>query len=159
MQKIIALLFIVLLVINSSSYAQNNPNKLQQLSWLQGEWVMNSKDAHFIEHWSVINDVLWQGAGYGISAKGDTLFKEALQIVLQNDTVWYLPTIANQNDGKQVRFAAVELSGSKVVFENKQHDFPQRIVYNRTSDSTIYAYVEGMQKGKMRKEEFHFIRK
>jgi hypothetical protein len=154
------LLIVLLTNFSTIGYAQNkSTHKLQQLNWLQGEWVMNSKDAHFIEYWSVVNDLLWQGAGYGISIQGDTLFKESLQIAVQNDTVWYLPTIANQNGGKQIRFAAVELSAHKAAFENKQHDFPQRIVYNKTSDSTIYAYVEGMKKGKMRKEEFHFKRK
>ncbi len=158
MQKLIALLFTGLFVVNSSN-AQNSSNKLQPLNWLLGEWEMNGGKAIFIEHWAVVNDELWQGGGYGLNAKGDTLFKENLQVALQNDTIWYLPTIADQNDGKQVKFAAVELSPNKVVFENKQHDFPQRIVYNKTSDSTIYAYVEGIQKGKPRKEEFRFIKK
>ncbi|RYE23917.1 MAG: hypothetical protein EOP51_09035 [Sphingobacteriales bacterium] len=140
-----------------TSYAQ--ANKLDKLKWLQGQWVMNTGGLQFVEQWTAVDNMLWIGIGYGLNKKGDTTFKEDLQIALQGDTVWYLPTIANQNEGKEVRFAAIELSEKKAVFENKQHDFPQRIVYNKTSDSTVYAYVEGMQKGKIQKEEFHFKRK
>ena len=133
--------------------------KLDQIKWMTGEWVMNTGDMKFIEHWQPVSNTHWQGGGYGITATGDTAFSEVLQISVKNDTVWYLPTISHQNEGKQVKFACTELNNNKAVFENKLHDFPQHIVYNKTSDSTIYAYVEGIQKGRLRKEEFNFKRK
>lgn len=94
-----------------------------------------------------------------LSSKGDTLFSEKLRLVSKNDTLWYMPTVSNQNDGKEVSFKEKEITATKLVFENMEHDFPQRIVYELTSDSTILAYIEGLQNGKMRREEFSYKRK
>jgi len=41
-----------------------------------------------------------------------------------------------------------------MTFENKDHDFPQRIIYKNTGQDSLYARVEGNDKGKFRKEEF-----
>jgi hypothetical protein len=42
------------------------------------------------------------------------------------------------------------------VFENLNHDFPQRIIYWREGESTLHARIEGSIKGKERKEEWHW---
>jgi hypothetical protein len=41
-----------------------------------------------------------------------------------------------------VAFAAKEASGTRVVFENPDHDFPQRIIYERNGD-VLNARIEG----------------
>jgi hypothetical protein len=43
------------------------------------------------------------------------------------------------------------------VFENPQHDFPQRVGYRRDGD-TMLAWVEGMASGKPRRVEFPYRR-
>ena len=45
-----------------------------------------------------------------------------------------------------------------VVFENLQHDFPQRIGYQRTGPNALLAWVEGSQKGQFRRIEFPYRR-
>jgi len=39
-------------------------------------------------------------------------------------------------------------------FENKKHDFPQRIIYSNIKSDSLYARIEGMDKGKYRAVEF-----
>ena len=134
-------------------------SRLAKIKWILGSWQMNSEYGTATEDWHEINADEWNGAGFFIDKKGDTLFSEGLRLASQNDTLWYLPTVPGQNDGKEVRFREAKLSDSEVVFENPAHDFPQRIVYHKTSDTSILAYIEGKDKGKDRKEEFHFIRK
>ena len=41
-----------------------------------------------------------------------------------------------------VVFPAVEASGTRVVFENAAHDFPQRVIYERDGD-VLKARIEG----------------
>ena len=43
-----------------------------------------------------------------------------------------------------------------MVFENPEHDFPQRIVYWREGDRVLHARIEGVIKGKERKDEWHW---
>ena len=55
-------------------------------------------------------------------------------------------------------FLSVTLGDSMVVFENSQHDFPQRIGYQRTAPDTLFAWIEGTEKGQTRRIEFPYRR-
>ncbi len=50
-------------------------------------------------------------------------------------------------------FALKESSAQRVVFENLQHDFPQRIIYRRESER-LCARVEGTVGGKSENEQW-----
>ena len=45
-------------------------------------------------------------------------------------------------------FCAVEVGERRVVFENREHDFPQRILYWLTADGRLHARIEGPLDGK-----------
>lgn len=143
---------------NNSSTDTVKPAKLSHIRWILGAWQMNSSYGTTTEDWHEISATEWNGAGFFIDKQGDTLFSEGLRLIALNDTLWYLPTVPGQNDGKEVQFKEAKLSDTEVVFENPAHDFPQRIVYHKTSDTSILAYVEGKDNGKDRKEEFHFVK-
>jgi hypothetical protein len=55
-------------------------------------------------------------------------------------------------------FLSRDLSDSMVVFENLQHDFPQRVGYQRTTPDTLSAWVEGADKGQNRRIDFPYRR-
>ena len=44
---------------------------------------------------------------------------------------------------RSVSFSLKELADGKAVWENPTHDFPQRIVYQRTAEGTLVARIEG----------------
>lgn len=44
---------------------------------------------------------------------------------------------------KSVPFRLVKMEGKKATFENLQHDFPKRIVYQLKDDGSLFARVEG----------------
>ena len=48
--------------------------------------------------------------------------------------------------------------GIAVLFENPQHDFPQRVGYRSSGPDTMLAWIEGTAKGKSRKLEFPYRR-
>ncbi len=134
-------------------------SRIEQLSWVLGTWQLNTPEVNITEIWNKADDNSYAGHTYVVSTKGDTVYTESLQLVAENDTLYYVPSVSNQNGGKPVRFKEKSITGNEVVFENLAHDFPQRIVYQKTSDTSVYAYVEGMQNGKARKEEFPYTRK
>jgi hypothetical protein len=45
-----------------------------------------------------------------------------------------------------------------VVFENREHDFPQRVGYERTAGDELLAWIEGARQGRSRRIEFHYHR-
>lgn len=130
--------------------------KLDQLHWMVAHWEMLSDEGKFTEDWEKINDTLMDGDGIMINNEGDTIFMESMQLTEQNDTVFYVATVPEQNDGKPVSFMMHSIDSTTVVFENKAHDFPQRIIYNRLSDAAMIATIEGLQNGVFHKEVFHF---
>jgi Domain of unknown function (DUF6265) len=57
-----------------------------------------------------------------------------------------------------VPFALVESGGRRAVFENKQHDFPQRIQYWLDAQGAMHARIEGPQGGKTVSEEWVWMK-
>jgi pyridoxine/pyridoxamine 5'-phosphate oxidase len=45
------------------------------------------------------------------------------------------------------------LTDRRVVFENREHDFPQRIPYWRGEKNRLHARIEGELDGRMQAEE------
>ena len=53
-----------------------------------------------------------------------------------------------------VAFELVESGERRAVFENKQHDFPQRILYWLDTAGAMHARIEGPQAGNTVSEEW-----
>jgi len=56
--------------------------------------------------------------------------------------------IFQPDGGQPVTYKLVKLNDSEAVFENSQHDPPQRIVYQRLVDGTFIAAIDGEEAGK-----------
>jgi hypothetical protein len=54
-------------------------------------------------------------------------------------------------------FLSRTIAEHEIVFENLQHDFPQRIGYKRDGDSLL-AWIEGARNGQARRVEFPYKR-
>lgn len=136
-------------------------NKLSKISWLLGNWETQTESGSLREQWQSPSDsaLQWQGISYIISFDGDTAFTESIRLSCDKDKLTYAPVVTNQNDGKEVPFSEKTFSDSLVVFENLNHDFPQRIIYKRISDTSILAAIEGVQNGQNRREEFAYSRR
>ena len=55
-------------------------------------------------------------------------------------------------------FPAIESNADRIVFENPQHDFPQRIGYERVAPDSVVAWIEGTQGGNPRRVEYPYHR-
>lgn len=53
---------------------------------------------------------------------------------------------------------AADVTTSSVVFENPQHDFPQRVIYRSDKPDTLSARIEGTLNGKASKVDFPYKR-
>ena len=141
---------------NDSGHDEIKENKLSGLSWMLGIWKMPTPDGNIFEEWIQISDSLFDGRSYLIPKNGDTVFLENIRLLSSNDTLYYLPKVTNQNEGKEIVFTEKSFRQNEVIFENPEHDFPQRIIYNRTSDSTIRAAIEGSVNNELKRSDFSY---
>jgi len=139
---------ILLLVIWASAFAQEKD--IDQFSWMLGEWRGAQGQAGLYEKWDKIDEFLMLGEGYYI-VNGDTVIREILRIQKIGRFWTYIPII---NKGKPVMFTLIESEPGVWIFENKEHDFPQRVVYSQKTDGSLFAWIEGEQKGQFMKDEY-----
>lgn len=144
---------------NTPTNSMNRNNRLDTLKWFIGSWQEEDSGGIFTETWEIQNDSTWRGTGLLINRSGDTAFTEHLQLANINDTLWYIPTVGNQNGGMPVRFRQKLITDTSVVFENMAHDFPQRIIYIKKSGDHMLARVEGKVDGVLKSEEFDLTHK
>ncbi|MBK8845473.1 MAG: hypothetical protein IPO27_02500 [Bacteroidetes bacterium] len=124
-----------------------------------GVFVSNAEGGAMQELWTKINDTTSHGQSVIISANGDTTFLENVLVKKVKGVWYYAPTVTDQNEGKEVLYKLISAESNTYTFENKNHDFPQRIIYSFTDKKIVNARIEGEVKGELRGEDFQFSRK
>ncbi|MBS1774488.1 MAG: hypothetical protein JST82_16645 [Bacteroidetes bacterium] len=157
MKKLVVIACILGLSCNSNHDANNHGIKMNEISWLIGGWQMNMPDGKIIESWQQVNDTFFIGTSSFINITGDTEEHESIRLLLQNDTLYYMPTVSNQNKSKEIVFK-MNPNSKELLFENPEHDFPKYILYKKQSDSTIYACVSDGLTNSSKKLEFNYQR-
>jgi hypothetical protein len=127
---------------------------IKDLAWLAGHWAGDSNGIAMEEHWT---DVAGGGlVGMHKDVKNGKM--ASFEFFRIGPNAEGVPTYFTQPGGRPAtRFVAVELSSSRVVFENAAHDFPQRIIYWREGDR-LRAKIEGPMDGKTVSEEWSWGR-
>lgn len=129
----------------------------QKLWVLEGLWRMETGKGPIFEEWSKTDDSTLTGRSFRVNG-ADTLILENIRLVHDSDGIAYIPAVANQNDGKPVRFELAEYENNRFAFENPEHDFPQRIIYTVVTADSLVARIEGLSMGKTAGSNFCFTR-
>ncbi len=122
-----------------------DPPALATLAWLSGSWRGTQEGVESEEHWT-------SAAGGGMVGMhkdvktGKMSGFEYLRIEV--DAQQRICYVAMPGGAHPTSFCAVEVGEQRVVFENKKHDFPQRILYWLTADGRLHARIEGPLDGK-----------
>jgi|ADGO01.1.fsa_nt_gi hypothetical protein len=138
----------------AQNFTQEDFNPLRSLA---GIWKMETRRGPVYEEWRVTDNKKLQGRSFRIN-DADTIVMEEIELFITNKEIIYSPAVKNQNNGQAVPFRLVNFSANRYVFENKEHDFPQRIIYHLVSADSLHARIEGTVKGKERASDFHFTR-
>jgi len=127
---------------------------LSRLSWLEGRWTGVSDGLAMEEDWTAPAGGALLGMHKDVK-DGRMVSFEFLRIQTTGEGTFYF---ASPRSAPPTPFRLVELSDRKVVFENKAHDFPQRILYWLEASGALHARVEGPQGGKPVAEEWTWTR-
>lgn len=84
-----------------------------------------------------------------------TVAFEYMRIEKRPDGIYYLASPNGRYP--PTPFKLIEVSDNKVVFENPEHDYPQRVIYRRKGDM-LYGRIEGQQAGQSSSAQWHWRR-
>ena len=144
---------LALLVMNHSSMGQEakpSPPDLDRLSWFVGSWLERKNGVETEEHWIAPKGDLMLGTNRTVRESGKTSF-EFLRIARTPTGISYF---ASPSGRPATEFKLAEAANKKVVFENREHDFPQRIIYWLDVEGALHARIEGTIGGKERSQQW-----
>ena len=152
--------FIFVVVLSAGVHAQigSSQTTIDSVAWLQGCWTTEgTSDAQrgqaVDEQWMAPRG----GAMLGMSRTvrdGRLLEFESIVLREQDGRLVYH---AHPSGQPGAVFLSTGVTASSALFENPQHDFPQKIGYRRDGDR-LDAWVEGMRNGQARRVEFRYRR-
>jgi hypothetical protein len=126
------------------------PVGVERLAWLEGRWEGESDGVSMEEQWTSLRGGALLGLHRDVKA-GRMVSFEFLRIEATPEGTFYF---ASPRSKPPVPFKLVEASERRAVFENRQHDFPQRILYWLDASGAMHARIEGPQGGKTVSEEW-----
>jgi hypothetical protein len=117
--------------------------------WMAGSWRGTVDGVTMEEHWTSPGGDLMLGMHRDVRPDGKSSFEFA-RIEKKDGTLGYQ---AMPGGRPATSFTLKESSEKRVVFENLQHDFPQRIIYWRDG-KRLCARVEGTIRGESESEQW-----
>lgn len=111
---------------SAGSRGQENHPLLQDLHWLSGCWERGGEGWSSVEQWMKPSGSSMLGMSRTV--RGDRTVEHEF-IILAPDTGGVLTYTAYPSGQKPASFRLVEWSERHAVFENLEHDFPQRVIY------------------------------
>ncbi|SKA43237.1 hypothetical protein SAMN04488128_106146 [Chitinophaga eiseniae] len=112
-----------------------------KLHWLEGTWIkkVSRPGRTGLEQWEQTSAAAMKGIGVTMK-DNDTLFKEGLQLLVKDNALYYVADVA-ENKGL-VWFKITAIAAGGFTCENPAHDFPQKIVYQKT-DEQLKVTISG----------------
>jgi len=142
----------VITTLSAGRAEQATKPTLDSLLWMAGSWTGTSRGIDMEEHWMAPKGNSMIGIHRDVG-KGRTLSFEFLRIEQQADQIVYLSMPNGRSPATP--FPLKGVTGTRVVFENLAHDFPQRIIYWKDGND-LRARIEGTMNGKMGSEEWRW---
>lgn len=146
---------IIIVVVSISVAAQAPKPTINDLSWLAGCWEGSLRGRHIDEMWMKPAAGIMLGTARTIPPGKPAEF-EFTQIRQDKDgSIYY---VAKPSGQAEASFKLIKLENNEAVFENLQHDFPQRVIYRLEADGTLFARVEATTNGKTRGIDYPYKR-
>ena len=121
------------------------------ISLLSGYWLSCNEGVEISETWSDLRSGMLLGTSITVNRSGKLSWESARIAPSDEGYVFF----ANPSGQAPTRFQLKSAERNELVFENLEHDFPQRLIYRRDKDK-LHARIEGMVEGKPESEEWTY---
>ena len=136
--------FVMCLTLSSVARGQSC-DALNDLQWMLGNWEAQSEKRVTHESWVQVSPQTYEGAGHVVSkATGEISSAESIRLVAMSGEMFYIPKAAH--NALPIAFKLTDCSSASVVFENKDHDFPRQLKYERVGSDSLFVYVSDGEK-------------
>jgi catechol 2,3-dioxygenase-like lactoylglutathione lyase family enzyme len=126
---------------------------LSALSWLSGSWRSRDPKEGMEEHWSTAAGGTMLGMNRQV--RGPRTSYEFLRLVTRDAKVVY---VASPSGQATTEFELVESAPGIAVFENKEHDFPQKIAYRLQGSGELQVRISATEGETERGMTFTLVR-
>lgn len=133
------------LILLAAIPALGEEDPLSSLAWISGTWAGTHGDVSQMEYWSPPGGGMLIGLHRDVFEGGRSFF-EYLRIERRGEEIFY---VAMPRGTKTTDFKLTGQSDNRAVFENPEHDYPTKIVYERDGD-TLTATISGPSNGEIR---------
>ncbi len=148
-------ILILLLIAFSGAASQDKLTSVDSLHWLAGCWEGSFRDGDF-----VITEVWMKPLGGTMLSMARTVVngetKQIEFIRVQRAADGGIEYIADPSSQARATFRLIRHDNMRAVFENPEHDYPQRIIYTRISPDSLLGRIEGIVNGKERSSDFPY---
>jgi len=127
---------------------------LAPVAFLSGDWIATTAEGEVLESWGPPRGDAMLGTSHTV-ADGRTVFFEYVRIEARPAGIVYLASPVGRDP--PTPFPLREASANRVVFANDEHDFPQRVIYERQGDR-LHARIEGKVGGKPKTSTWSYRR-
>lgn len=124
--------------------------------WMAGSWRGTVDGVYMEEHWTDVGGAMMLGMHRDVRSKDGRASFEFMRIETTKDGE-SLVYQAQPGGRPATAFKLKESTPQRVVFENAEHDFPQRIIYWRDGEK-LCARVEGTIRGESESEQWCWAR-
>jgi hypothetical protein len=124
---------------------------VDDLGWLAGHWSGSAGNVAMEEVWIEPAGGVMLGLHRDVFSDQPPFF-EYLRIEQRGSSVVY---VASPRGADATEFALVSADLTQAVFENLEHDFPQRIIYRRAGDLLIVR-IEGDVSGEPKSRQWEW---
>lgn len=127
---------------------------IDDVAFMSGCWAAVGGEKGSDEVWLRPAGGTMMGIGRTVK-KGRTVTHEFMQIREVNGTLTFF---ASPDGQESAEFPMLSVSKMKVIFENKAHDFPQRVIYELRGRDELVGRIEGSANGREKRIEFPMTR-
>ena len=94
--------------------------------------------------------------GVSRTVRGDSTVEH--EMILLREQADRLAYEAHPSGQDVATFLSTGITDTSIVFENRTHDFPQRIGYERRGTDSLVAWIDGTMAGRTRRVDFRYRR-
>jgi hypothetical protein len=133
-----------------TAFSVQGGDDVRTAGWLAGCWELRTGARVTTEMWMAPAGGLMLGASRTV-VRDTAREHESLRLSMREGKLTYTAIPSRQ---AETHFAAIHVSDTALVFENLQHDFPQRIIYRKRGADSVVARIEGPRNGQTRGIDF-----
>ncbi len=130
---------------------------VKDLTFMTGSWTAEIWGGTFEEHWLPSSGGTMQNVGRFISG-GKVTFMEFASIEMGDKglVMWLMLGAPSKGDKKPMPFTLSSFKDKRVVFTNKENDYPTNICYAPGKAGMLICTLEGKENGADKTDVFNF---